>query len=75
MDEKEYDKFENIINDLHDGTDEVKYVFVEIDTIFEVEFKEGKINVKWKKYGYLNWKISEKKIWKRINLHYHNSRI
>lgn len=52
MDEKEYDKLENIINDLHDGTDEVKYVFVEIDTIFEVEFKEGKINVKWKKYGY-----------------------
>ena len=52
MDEKEYDKFENIINDLHDGTDEVKYVFVEIDTIFEVEFKEGKINVKWKKYRY-----------------------
>ena len=60
MDEKEYDKFENIINDLHDGTDEVKYVFVEIDTIFEVEFKEGKINVKWKKYGYFQLENSEK---------------
>ena len=60
MDEKEYDKFENTINDLHDGTDEVKYVFVEIDTIFEVEFKEGKINVKWKKYGYFQLENSEK---------------
>ena len=42
MDEKEYDKFENIINDLHDGTDEVKYVLLRLIQFLKLNLRKEK---------------------------------